>query len=297
MNLDIRSRPARNRHPGLLSLPAAFFLLLALVPVHSLDVDQGAGVERTIRLRVALDEEFRRWPDLVFEVKKIVATSSRFFEKHFGLSLKIQEIVHWHSDNTKWTLEDLCDDLYNAVDRDDSDIVVGFTRQIRGDSRINGVASYDQGYALMNRYVSPYLSRVIFVHELCHIFGAVDLEMEISVMNKDALQLECDNFTRQIVSLHKNRCFKPGIFPLSPGDQKSAISLYEGRKTLRRRETGPSLRLAALYLERRDSEKAIKECLEAERIAPGDPAIRTLLELAYRQKEEIGSGRPSLPIP
>jgi hypothetical protein len=291
MKMDIRSRPGRNRHPGLLSILTAFFFLSALVPVHSLDFDKGTGAQRTIRLRIALDEEFRRGSNLVFEVKKIVATSSQFFEKHFGLSLKIQEIVPWHSDNTKWTLEELFDNLFNAVDRGDSDIVVGFTRQIRGDSRINGVASYEQGYILMNRSISPYLSRVIFVHELCHIVGAVDLAMEISVMNKDAPQLECDDFTKQIVHLHRNRRFGPGIFPLSPDGQKSAIALYEQRKSLRRREAGLSLRLAALYLERRDSEKAIRECLEAERMAPGDPAIRTLLEAAYRQKEEVGTGR------
>jgi hypothetical protein len=297
MKMGLHGRPGRKFHPGLLSILTAFFFLLALSPVHSLDFDKGAGAQRTIRLRIALDEEFRRGPNLVFEVKKIVATSSRFFEKHFGLSLKIQEIVPWHSDNTKWTLEDLFDDLFTAVDRADSDIVVGFTRQIRGDSRINGVASYEQGYVLMNKYISPYLSRVIFVHELCHIFGAVDLVMEISVMNKDAPQLECDDFTKQIVQLHRNRRFGPGVFPLSPDEQNSAISLYEQRKSLRRREAGLSLRLAALFLEKRDSEKAIRECLEAEKIAPGDPAIRTFLELAYRQKEKVGSESPSLPNP
>jgi len=295
MKKCVPGRPGRSRHLGLLSILATFFFLPALVFVHSQDI--GSRGQRTIRLRVALDEEFRRGPDLVFEVKRIVATSSHFFEKHFGLSLKIQEIVHWHSDNTKWTLEELCDDLFNAVDRGDSDIVVGFTRQLRGDARVNGVATYEQGYVLMNRYISPYLSRVIFVHELCHIFGAVDLEMEISVMNKAAPQLECDDFTKQIVRLHMNRRFGPGIFPLSPDDQNSAISLYEQRKTLPRREIGLSLRLAALYLERRDSEKAIKECLEAEKISPGDPAIRTLLELAYRQKEDIGSGSQTVSIP
>jgi hypothetical protein len=290
-------RSGRVRHPRLLPLPAVIVFLFTLVPAHSLNGDRQAEARRTIRLKVALDEEFRRRADLVFEVKKTVAASSRFFEKHFGLSLKIEEIVHWHSDNTRWTLEDLCDDLYNAVERGDSDVVVGFTRQIRGDARVNGVASYEQGYVLINRFVGSYLSRVIFVHELCHVFGAVDLEMETSIMNKDSPQLECDDFTGQVVRLHRHRRFGSGIFPLTPDGQDSAITLYEQRKGLRRREAGLCLRLAALYLEKRESEKAIRECLDAERIAPGDPAIRTFLELAYRQKEELGpKGRPS-PIP
>jgi hypothetical protein len=73
--------------------------------------------------------------------------------------------------------------------------------------------------------------------------------------------------------------------------------MYEKRKSLRRQEAGLSLRLAAIYLERRDSEMAIRECLEAERLAPWDPAVWTFLELAYRQKEKVGSGSPSLPLP
>ncbi len=293
MKMDMSGRFARNRRPRLLSLPAAFFFLWAFVPAQSLDFDPGAGAQRTIRLKIAIDEEFWRLPgQSVLEVKKTVAASTRFFKKHFGLSLQIQEIVRWHSDNTKWTLEELCDDLYGAVDREDGDIVIGFSGQIRGESKVFGVASYDQGYILVKRSLNSYLSKTVLTHELGHVFGAVDLEMESSIMNEDNPQFECDDFTRQIVDLHRNRRFGPGIFPLSPDDQKTAIALYEQRKSLRRQEAGLSLRLAALYLERRDSEKAIKECLEAERIAPGDPAIRTLLDLAYRQKEEVGSVRP-----
>jgi hypothetical protein len=276
----------------------ASLFVLALVPVHPRDVDTEPGAQRTIRLKIAIDEEFRRLPgqsDL--EVKKTVAASSRFFKKHFGLPMQIQGIVRWHSDNTKWTLEELCDDLYGAVDRGDCDIVIGFSGQIRGESRVFGVASYDQGYILVKRSLNPSISNMVLTHELCHVFGAVDLEMGSSIMNEDKPELECDDFTRQIVCLHRNRRFGPGIFPLSPEDQKSAVSLYEKRKSLRLREAGLSLRLAAIYLEMRDSEKAIRECLEAERVAPGDPAIRTLLELAYRLKKDSGSGSPFPLIP
>jgi hypothetical protein len=290
--------PGRIRPRGLLASAAASLLVIAFIPVRSQDVDGDPGAQRTIRLKIAIDEEFRRLPgQYALEVKKTVGASARFFKKHFGLSMRIQEIVRWHSDNTKWALEQLCDDLFVSVDRGDCDVVIGFSGQIRSESKVFGVASYDQGYILVKRSLNPYMSKMVLTHELCHVFGAVDLEMESSIMNEDRPQFECDDFTRQIVQLHRNRRFGPGIFPLSPDDQMSAISLYEQRKSLRRQEAGLSLRLAALYLEKRESEKAIRECLEAERIAPGDPAIRVFLELAYRQKEEVGSGRPSLPNP
>ncbi len=298
MRPKIRSRPWPGRPSGLFSLLAAAIFVLAGPAGRASDLSATPGVRRTIRLKIAVDEEFRRLPvPSILEVKKTVTASSRFFKKHFGLSLKIQEIIRWHSDNTKWTLEELFDDLYGAIGRGDCDVVIGFSGQIRSESRAFGVASYDQGYILVKRSLNSYVSKTVLTHELCHVFGAVDLKMEESIMNENKPEFECDAFTKQVVRLHENRRFGPGIFPLSPDDQGCAIALYEQRKSLRRREAGLSLRLAAIYLEMRDSEKAIRECLEAEKIAPGDPAIRVFLELAYRQKAEIGTRRPSSSFP
>jgi hypothetical protein len=298
MRTGARISAGRPRPTPLLAFAAAFFFLLVLSPFRSLAADGEPGSQRTIRLKIVVDEEYRRLPgQSLLEIKRTVAASARFFKKHFGLSLSIQGIGRWHSDNTKWTLPGLCDDLYGAVGRGDCDIVIGFSGQIRGESRVFGVASYDQGYILVKRSLNPYVSKTILTHELCHVFGAVDLEGESSIMNEDNPEFECDDFTKQIIRLHRNRRFGPGVFPLSPEDQETAISLYEQRKSLRRQEAGLSLRLAAIYLEKRDSEMAIKECLEAERLAPWDPAVRTFLELAYRQKEKVGSASPFLPVP
>lgn len=293
----MRSRRNRSRTSGLQTTVAAWLLAFLIAPVHSWDIGAEREAQRSIRLKIAIDEEFRRLPaHTLLEVKKTVASSSRFFKKHFGIPLEIHEIVRWRSDNTKWTLEELFDDLYGAVGRGECDVVVGFSGQIRSESRAFGVASYDQGYILVKRSLNSYISKTVLTHELCHVFGAVDLEMEKSIMNENQPEFECDDFSRQVVGLHRNRRFGPGIFPLSPDDQVLAISLYERRKTLRRREAGLSLRLAAIYLEMRNSEKAIRECLEAEKLAPEDPAIRILLEIAYRQKAEIGSGRTPSPL-
>lgn len=300
MREKTRSRAGRNRGGGPIAAVMAFGCLLMLLPVYSRDVDPEPepSVSRTIKLKIAIDEEFRSRPgNSVLEMKKTVAAAIRFFRRHFGVPIEIQEIVRWRSDNTKWTLEELCDDLYVTVERGGSDIVIGFSGQIRGESKVFGVASYDQGYILMKRSMNSYISKVILTHELCHVFGAVDLEMEASIMNEERPQFECDDFTKEVVHLHRNRRFGRDVFPLPPEGLKSAISVYEKRKSLRRREPGVSLRLATLYLQLRDSEKAIRECLEAERIAPDDPAIRILLELAYRQKAEAGSDRPTRPFP
>jgi len=53
-----------------------------------------------------------------------------------------------------------------------------------------------------------------------------------------------------------------------------------------RGEAGVSVMLAIFYLEMRDYKKAIRECLEADRISPHEPAIQTLLKLAQQLRRK-----------
>jgi tetratricopeptide (TPR) repeat protein len=263
-------------------LLAALILLAAALPIHTREL-YPSGL-RTVRVRIAVDEEFRRRTFQFLETRKWVAAASYFFEKNFGLALQIEDLKYWSSDNSQRTLSGLFQDLYEDIERGESDIVLGFTGQIRSESEVSGVASYRHGYALAKRMKYEYLTRVTVIHELCHLFGAVDLEKERSIMNKDEPRIECDEFTRQIIRLNRNRRFDPANFPLSPEDMNSALAFYLERKRLNRGEPGVPLMLAIFYLEMEDYEKAILECLEAEKIAPQDPAVQRLLRLAQQRK-------------
>ena len=53
---------------------------------------------------------------------------------------------------------------------------------------------------------------------------------------------------------------------------------------MNRGEASVSVILAIFYLEMKDYEKAIRECLEAEKIKPPEPSIQRLLKLAYQRK-------------
>jgi hypothetical protein len=266
-------------------LAALFFSALAL-SVYSRPLNPDG--QRTIKVRIAVDEEFRRRTLRLHETRKWVAAASYFFEKNFGLALQIEDLRYWGSDNSKRTLSGLVQNLYEEIEKGESDIVLGFTGQIRGESEVSGVASYRHGYALVKRMRQEYLTRVTVIHELCHLFGAVDLEKERSIMNRNEPRLECDEFTRKIILLNKNRRFHPAVFPLSPEEMSSAMALYLERKHLNRGEAGVPLMLAIFYLELKDYEKAVQECLEAEKLEPRDAAIQRLLELANsedRRKE------------
>jgi len=162
---------------------AAFLLWAHSLPFHSHEVNP--SLQRTVRVKIVVDEEFRRRPLQFLETRKWVTAASSFFQKNFGLAFQIQDLKYWSSDNSKATLSGLFRSLYERMERGESDFVLGFTGQIRSESEVNGVASYRHGYALVKRTGNEYLNRVTLIHELGHLFGAVDLEKEASVMNKD----------------------------------------------------------------------------------------------------------------
>jgi hypothetical protein len=247
--------------------------------------DRKLGLIRTIKVKIAVDEEWRKRPDGVYEIRKWMASASKFFEKNFGLRLEITKVVPWASDNTKGNLIALCPDLYRKVDRGDCDIVVGCTYQIPGISEPGGVAAYLHGYILMRRVRSDSMNRLALIHELCHLFGAVDLEEKKSIMSASDPELACDEFTSQIVRLHKNRRFDRAHFPLPLSSLDQAIALYLKRKQLDRREAGINIMLALLYVRKENYSAASRECLEAELIDPSSLEAKSIRFFISKHKK------------
>ncbi len=240
---------------------------------------------RTIKVKIAVDEEWRKRPGGVYEIRKWMASASKFFEKYFGLRLETTHFAPWASDNSKCSLIALCSDLYEKVDRGDCDIVVGCTYQIPGISEPGGVAAYLHGYILMRRVRSDNMNRLTLIHELCHLFGAIDLKEKKSIMSSSGPQLACDEFTSKIVRLHKDRRFDRKHFPLPSASLNSAIALYLERKQLNRRETGVNIMLALLYVRKENYGAASRECLEAELIDPGNLESRSIRFFISKHKK------------
>lgn len=259
----------------------AFCFLLCL---SGLNGDQETTPTRTIKLKVVIDENYRKRPARVFEIKRWVKNASRFFEKNFGLVMRIHQWEYWYSDNTKGTLDDLMADFFSKIRRGDCNIVLGYTDQIPYRTHLSGVTSYRYGYVLLRRKKSDYVNRAILIHELCHIFGAVDVTEGSSIMNKYEPRLVCDEFTAQVIQLHKNRRFSSLLFPLSVEEMESAITFYNQNRGLEGSQAEIPIMLAQMYIEKRDFEKALHECLEAERLEPNNPMVRRLLEIAHRKK-------------
>jgi len=260
-------------------------IYLLLISPSGLAENQKPAPTRTIKLKIVIDENYRKRPARVFEIKRWVGNASRFFEKNFGLIMQVHQWEYWYSDNTKGSLDDLMVDFYSKVRRGDCDIVLGYTDQIPDRADLSGIASYHYGYILLRRKKSDYVSRAILIHELCHLFGAIDVTEGSSIMNTYEPRLVCDEFTARVIQLHKNRPFSSSLFPLSPEDMESAIIIYNQKRELEGSQAGISIMLAHIYIEKRDYKKAIQECLEAERLEPDNLAVRGLLDIA-RQRHQ-----------
>jgi len=127
---------------------------------------------RTVKIKIAPDEEFRNeetWPMLI---RRLVKDSSSDFEKHFGIRFEINAFDAWLSDNSRETTLELLNDLRKKVTQGDCDIVLGFTSQHRIKHDASGVAAYLHGYIVLRKLEHEGAMKLLLKHELLHLFGA-----------------------------------------------------------------------------------------------------------------------------
>jgi hypothetical protein len=107
-----------------------------------------------------------------------------------------------------------------------------------------GIADYIHGLIVIKRLRPPASVSHALLHELCHLFGAVDLSEKGSVMSLSRATFGLDGFTRQIMRLNRERSFRPGDFPLDEDQIVQAIGLYAEREArgLGENEIGVCLR-------------------------------------------------------
>lgn len=254
-----------------------FLLLSFLFFIFQVGFSQ-TQLSRTVNLRVAADEEFRSNKNWRLEIKRLVAASSKVFEESFGIRFEIKSFKSWISDNSQNSTFDLLNDLRRKIPQGECDAVVGFTSQFDLKYDLIGAASYLRAYVLLRKMKSDSLMIKMLTHELCHLFGAIDVDEKGSIMDKENPGQKFDAFTTQIILLNKYRNFNPYVFPLSKSKLDEVISICEQRKRLHREEAemachkaialDPNLPephniLGILF----DREERTKETLEAHRKA------------------------------
>ncbi|MBU2439236.1 MAG: tetratricopeptide repeat protein, partial [Acidobacteria bacterium] len=242
------------------------------------------GAERTVTLKVAVDEEFRRQKNWRNEVLLTIRQVSDHFDRQFGIRFEIQQLVPWQSERSAETMYRLLNDLRGKVYQGDLDVVVGFTGQWRPTYVYAGVAAYLRSCILVRRLSPQGQMRKVLIHELGHLFGGVDLDEPGSVMNAAGPGETFDTFTAEIIHINRNREFSPHLFPLPPDKWGEAAEAYKRRKERKKGEFDLNLALATLYLEMGEYDSAIHECEEMLAAGENQPEIYIILGIAYRRK-------------
>lgn len=216
-------------------------------------------------------------------VRRQVAAVSGEFEKRFGIRFAISGFGPWTSDDEQHTLWGLLNDLGARTSRDGADVVIGFTAQARIEGKFAGTACLDRAVALVRMAKPVSFMKNVLKHELCHIFGGVDITEPGSIMDLRARLVGdgFDIFTAGMVLLHKNREFGEGsYFRLGP-ELDLALDLCRERHRSNPAEVPVMERLTFLYYAKKDF-VALKEiATKILVLEPNQPGVLNLLGVAH----------------
>lgn len=147
----------------------------------------------------------------------------------------------------------------------------------------------------------------LVLHELCHVFGAVDLDEPGSIMGIRRAGDRFDEFTKRVVLINRERTFLEEPYVPEKDHLDQLISLHEERDRLNRPEPGLKFALATLYLMKNQFGPAADKCLELLEASPDSLETNNLLgnvyhcqgnmEQAIRSYRRASELNPELPEP
>lgn len=276
---------------------------------------------RTIQVKIAADTKFCIQEGWHSGACREIRKSFAYFDGPFGLQFKIKEFIYWSPKSPRNTLLHFLNDLRKNSGRDSCDIIIGVISPERLTEGPFGTASYFDGYILVTDLKPRYPLKFLITHELCHMFGAVDLNEEDSIMSMRETSCQIDEFTQKMLLVQRDRSFNSSLFPLSANALDESIELFKRRAELGLEEPGVYFKLAVLcseskdcalaqdacfhllksnpdleglhsilgniYLSRNEDDKAIEELLKELAICPDLPETRCNLGLAYSKKGRV----------
>jgi Flp pilus assembly protein TadD len=260
---------------------------------------------RIVTIKIAGAEQSGLGINWEREIKKLRGVASEIYQQNFGIEFKIIKWEAWQIDKATGTMQGLLDDLKKKIAPGEADMVIGVLGPSGPADSPIGTADYFCAYILL-RLGQPESALPVVIHELGHVFGAVDLDEKNTAMNPRNPAPKFDAFSARVIGLNKNRSFHTQGFPSPPGLIKEIIAEYEARASLNRAEPEIPLFLAYLYIETKDYASATKACIEVLKANSENTEIHGLLGNLYlaqgRTNEAIAEYRrviewnPQLPI-
>jgi len=232
-------------------------------PAFSLSSIASTRDIRVIGVKVVVPEECRMNLVWKLEMNKMLRDIGRGFKDRFGIAFKMMETGFWQPDSHPKSLFNRLKDLASEVPRGDCHLVIGILPPGSFQGPPFGAADYLRSYVLIKDQASPASLANVLEHELCHIFGAIDLEEKGSIMSFDHRGARYDAFTSRVISLNRNRSFKPGEFPLPRDVRSQVMALYKERLALEGKDLGTwvserrELRVVLSHIYRENSKKVM----------------------------------------
>lgn len=258
--------------------------------------------ERIISILALADEEFRAQKDWQEEVGETLRLVSEEFERKFGLKFSVGRFSDWDSDDGLTSLEDVAQAIDFKVDKAGCDVVLAFTAQRNLDPRYYGFCLFKEGIVVLRRPAARDAMVRALKHELGHIFGAVHVDDQDSVMDFLSRGEHFDPDNAMLISLNRARVFFGEAFPLPKENWDETARLCreiagrihiakaraEAARTPAARLSFQNLEdvhllLAQVYLEQKRYEETIAEGRKALRINPEGLESRNLIGIASRR--------------
>jgi hypothetical protein len=231
------------------ALPVGFIVLLGLFialerPIAAAPARLPREPRRTIGVKVLADSALRKneiWKVNIFIAMRDV---SQTLAAVSGVTLEIKAYDYWTPDpiaveasgiRRRKTVAEvlfLMNSHIREAPREGSEIIIGLIPEGPEGPGIPGIADYLMGTVVIKNLKSKGGIPFVLLHEICHIFGAVDLRTEGSVMSLRNPTFWLDDFTKSIIRINRARTFRVGGCPLSEGRILDAIELYRNRRAL-----------------------------------------------------------------
>jgi len=264
------------------------FLHLVLAVLIFWEVGYPANLPpRTVTVKIAADSDFIPFFDWQTRAFRIFYSCAQIFERRFGIRLKIKEFDYWRPGRDCRNLRERMLELSNTIEPEGNDILLGILSSKNAPGSEWGLTSFFNGVIVLKYLDAPKSMEFLLLHELCHVFGAVDIYEKGSVMDVSCSGTRVDDFTSRLISLNQDRAFSRGVLPWPRSRINNIVSVLRERRELNPNEGGVVSSLVNLLLMSEDYESAASECEKALSHFPEHPEMLTLLGNAYREQGEI----------